>query len=120
MLGGYEPLPHKRLQLLGQSVVGLPRDHERVRFDEAVLPHDADHGDLLYRGVLQQTVLDFLRCEPLARHLEQVVSPTAVAEVPVGGATHHVAGYVSLSPEAPLGLIHLLPIADRPTVAADP
>src|SRR5436309_4277746 len=120
ILVGLEPLPHERLQLLGQPLVRRCRDHERMRLDETVLPHDADHGDLLHRGVLQQTVLDFLRREPLARHLEQVVGPTAVGEVAVGGATHHVAGHVPLSPEPLLGLIHLLPIADRARVAAHP
>src|SRR5437667_271019 len=87
---------------------------------EPVLPHDADDRDLLHRRMLQQTVLDFLRRQPLARHLEQVVGPAAVGEITVGVAPDHIARDVPLSQKSLLRLLHLLPVADRARAAAHP
>src|SRR5438093_554007 len=76
--------------------------------------------DLLHRRMLQQTVLDFLRRQPLARHLEQVVGPAAVGEITVGVAPDHIARDVPLSQKSLLRLLHLLPVADRARAAAHP
>src|SRR2546426_4986799 len=116
----FEPVPHERLQLFGQPLAALPYDHEGVRLDEPVLPENTDHRDLLDCRMLQQTVLHFLRRQPLARYLEQVVGPAAAGEIAIDVAPDHIARDVPLAQKSLLRLLHLLPVAQGARGAAHP
>src|SRR2546428_2309590 len=120
ILVGFEPVPHERLQLFGQPLAALPYDHEGVRLDEPVLSENTDHRDLLHCRMLQQTVLHFLRRQPLARYLEQVVGPAAVGEIAIDVAPDHIARDVPLAQKSLLRLLHLLPVAQGARGTAHP
>src|SRR5437879_8462026 len=70
--------------------------------------------------MLQQTVLHFLRRQPLARYLEQVVGPAAVGEIAIDVAPDHIARDVPLAQKSLLRLLHLLPVAQGARGAAHP
>src|SRR6266496_5660222 len=117
---GFEPFSRECLQLLRETLALLGRHYESVRFGEATRVLDSNDRDLFHQRVLQQAALHLLRREPLAAHLEQFVGAAAVSEIALRIATDEIAGDIPLAAKRRLGLVHLLPVADRPGIAAHP
>ena len=64
--------------------------------------------------------LDGITALPDGRYVLQLVGAAAIREVAVRVAAHEIARHIPLAAERRLGLVHLLPVSDRPRVAPHP
>src|SRR5579859_1940738 len=109
-LEGLEAFAHERLQLLGEIGAAVERDDIGVGFDEAAVTGDADDRRLTDGRMLEETALDLLRREPLARDLEHFIGPPVVGEVPVGVPRDEIPTHHPVAAERAPGLLLQLPI----------